>query len=184
VDGAAAGNLSRNNFFGTIYSVPAAPLGPAGPCGKGAAIPASPVPCLPAQTSGDGSPAPGALFLQSGCETGFNTGHLGASGVCNGPLVGFAQGRNRFRGPGFVNMDFSITKNTKMPHWENASLSIGFQFFNFFNHANFGFPDNFSSDSIFGYIGYLEQSPTSILGSTLQANVARRMIQLKVQLQF
>jgi hypothetical protein len=173
LDISKAANLSRNNFFGPIYSVPVAPFLPAGPCGKGAALPASPVPCQR-----------GASYVQSGCETGFNTGHLGASGMCDGRLVNFAQGRNRFRGPGFVNMDFAIMKNTKIPRWENASLSIGAQFFNFFNHANFGFPDNASSDSIFGQIGYLEQSPTSILGSTLQANVARRMIQLKAQIRF
>jgi hypothetical protein len=40
------------------------------------------------------------------------------------------------------------------------------------------------SDSTYGQIGYLEQAPTGILGSTLQANVSRRMIQLKFQLQF
>ena len=183
-DVVGASKLSSDNFFGTIYSVPVAPLGPARACGKGAAIPASLVPCQPAQVLADGSPSPGALFVQTGCETGFNTGHLGASGVCDGRLVSFAQGRNRFRGPGYFNTDFAIMKNTKIPRWENGTLSIGLQFFNFFNHANFGFPDNLSSDSTFGQIFYLEQSPTSILGSTLQTNVARRMIQLKVQLQF
>jgi hypothetical protein len=155
-----------------------------GACGKGAAIPASLVPCQPAQVLGDGSPSPGALFVQTGCETGFNAGYLGASGVCDGRLVTFAQGRNRFRGPSYFNTDFAIMKNTKVPRWENATLGIGLQFFNFFNHANFGFPDNLSSDSSFGQIFSLEQSPTSILGSTLQTNVARRMIQLKAQLQF
>jgi hypothetical protein len=184
LDAQATSNLANRNFFGPIYSVPVAPLGVAGPCGKGAAMPPSSVPCLPVQFLSDGAPAPAALFLQSGCETGFNTGHLGAAGMCNGPLVSFAQERNRYRGPGFVNMDFAIMKNTKIPHWENGSVSIGFQFFNFFNHPNFGFPDNWSSDSTFGQIFYLEQSPTTILGSTQQANVARRMIQLKVQLNF
>lgn len=184
LDAARAINLAINNFFGPIYSVPVAPLGPAGPCGKGAALPAATVPCLPAQFLSDYSPAPGALFVQVGCETGFNAGHLGASGKCDGALVSYGQGRNRYRAPGFVNMDFAIMKKTKIPHWENGSLSLGVQFFNFLNHPNFGFPDNSSSDSIFGQIGYLEQSPTSILGSTLQANVARRMIQLKAQIQF
>jgi len=184
LDVAEAGNLTSNNFFGPIYSVPVAPLGPAGPCGKGAAIPASLVPCQPAQVLGDNSPSPGALFVQTGCETGFNTGHLGASGVCDGPLVSIAQGRNRFRGPGYFDMDFAIMKTTKVPRWEDATLGVGLQFFNFFNHANFGFPDNYSSDPTFGQIFYLEQPATTILGSTLQANVARRMIQLKAQLQF
>jgi hypothetical protein len=75
-------------------------------------------------------------------------------------------------------------KTTKVPRWENGAVSIGLQVFNLFNHANFGFPDNLSSDSTFGQIFYLEQSPTSILGSTLQTNVAPRMIQLKAQLRF
>ena len=39
-------------------------------------------------------------------------------------------------------------KNTKLR--ENATLGIGFQFFNFFNHPNFGFPDNYSSDQALG----------------------------------
>jgi len=75
-------------------------------------------------------------------------------------------------------------KNTKIPRWENGVLTIGFQFFNLFNHANFGFPDNWTSDSTFGQIFYEEQSPTSILGSGLNANVSARMIQVNVQLHF
>jgi hypothetical protein len=184
IDQGEAGNLAAsNNFSGVIYSVPVAPLGPAGPCGKGAAIPASPVPCLPPEVL-NGSPAPGALFVQTGCETGFNAGHLGASGVCDGPPVTFAQSRNRFRSPGYFNTDLAVMKNTKIPHWENGVLTIGLQFFNLFNHANFGLPDNWSSDGTFGQIGYLEQSPTSILGSGLNANVSQRMIQLRGQLKF
>jgi len=184
-DFAEAGKLTNNNFFGNVYSVPVAPLGSAGPCGKGAAIPSSPVPCLPAQMSGDGSPSPGALFVQARCETGFNTGNLpGPAGPCSGPSVTFAQGRNRFRGPSYFNTDFAIMKNTKIPHWENGVLGIGFQFFNFFNHPNFGFPDFWSSDATVGQIFYQEQPPTSILGSGLNANVSARMIQLRVQLQF
>jgi hypothetical protein len=185
IDTAEAGNLyAHNNFVGTIYSVPVAPLGHSGPCGKGAAIPQSSVPCQPPQMLGDGSPAPGALFVQSGCETGFNTGHLGAANVCDGPLVNFAQGRNRFRGPKYLNTDFALVKNTKIPHWENGKLTIGAQFFNVLNHANFGFPDNWSSDATFGQILYLEQPPTSILGSGLGANVSQRMIQLRAQIKF
>jgi hypothetical protein len=75
-------------------------------------------------------------------------------------------------------------KNTKIPHWENGVFIIGFQFFNLFNHANFGFPDNWSSDATFGQIFYQEQPPTSILGSGLNANVSGRMIQLKAQIRF
>jgi hypothetical protein len=189
IDSTESGNLVGNNFFGTIYAVPVAPLGPAGPCGKGAAIPASPVPCQPPQVlfnaDGTTTPNPNARFVQSGCETGFNTGTLGPSSSCiGGPVVSFVQGRNRFRGPSYFNTDFAVMKDTKIPHWENGLLGIGFQFFNLFNHANFGFPDISSSDAGFGQISYLEQAPTSILGSGANANVSPRMIQLRVKVQF
>jgi hypothetical protein len=133
---------------------------------------------------GDGSPNPGALFVQSGCETGFNTGNLpGPNGACSGPSVTFAQGRNRFRSPSYVSTDLAIMKNTKIPHWENGVFTIGFQFFNLFNHTNFAPPDLVSSDSLFGQIFYQEQAPTSILGSGLGV-VSNRMIQAKAELRF
>jgi hypothetical protein len=126
-----------------------------------------------------------ANFLQAGCETGFNTGNLpGPSGPCGGAAVSFAQGRNRFRGPAYFSTDFAIMKNTKLPGRENVSLAIGFQFFNLFNHPNFGFPDNFVSSSTLGQIFYLERSPTGILGNGLGGDTSPRMIQLKAQLQF
>jgi hypothetical protein len=185
IDFAESLSLNTKNFFGTIYAVPVAPLGSSAPCGEGAAIPSAPKPCLPPQLLADGTtPNPGALFLQSGCETGFNTGHLGPSRLCNGPAVSLAQGRNRFRGPSYFNTDFSIMKNTKLRGWEKGILGVGLQFFNLFNHPNFGFPDNFSSDQAFGQIFYLEQPPTSIVGSGLGGDASPRMIQLKVQLQF
>lgn len=185
IDFAETGYLANNNISGPIYSVPVAPLGPAGPCGTGAVIPAAPVPCLPPQVLGNGSPNPDALFVQSGCETGFNTANLpGPNGPCSGPSVKFAQGRNRFRGPGYVTTDLAIMKNTNIPRWENGVFSIGFQFFNLFNHANFGFPDPWTSDATFGQILYEEQPPTSVLGSGLNANVSARVIQVKAQIRF
>jgi hypothetical protein len=63
-------------------------------------------------------------------------------------------------------------------------LGIGFQFFNFFNHPNFGPPDNYSSDSGFGEISTMEMPPTGILGSGLGGDVSPRMIQLKAQIRF
>ena len=75
-------------------------------------------------------------------------------------------------------------KRTIIPGWEGATLGIGFQFFNFLNHPNFGFPINESSDPYFGQIPNLEQPPTSILGANLGGDVSPRMIQLKAQIQF
>jgi hypothetical protein len=180
-----SGNLVPNNYFGTIYAVPVGPLRSANPCGEGAAITLPTNPCQPPQVLADGNPNPNAHFLQAGCETGFNTGTLpGPSGPCGGHVVSFAQGRNRFRGPSYFNTDFAIMKNTKIHGWESGILGIGFQFFNFFNHPNFSLPVNGISDQAFGQIGSLEQPPTGILGSGLGGDIAPRMIQLKVQLQF
>jgi len=183
-DNGEMGLLAPNNFGGPIYAVPASPLGSQGPCGKGAAIPSAITPCLPPQVLSDGSPNPAALFVQSGCETGFNTGYLpGPTGPCGGHSVSFSQGRNHFRGPSFVNVDFAVMKNTKIPRKEAWEWSMGLQFFNLFNHPNFSLADHWLTDSGYGQIFYLEQSPTSILGAT-GADVARRMIQLKFQFRF
>jgi len=185
LDVAESSKLVANNYFGFLYAVPVSSLPPSSACGEGAAFPLAPHPCQPPQVLPDGTtPNPNALFVQAGCETGFNAGHLGLTGVCNGPLVAFAQGRNRFRGPSYFNTDFAVMKNTKIPRWESAELGIGFQFFNFFNHPNFGFPDNASSNSTFGQIFGLQQPPTSIVGSGVGGDASPRMIQLKIQLQF
>jgi len=177
--------LNGQNFGGPIYAVPVGPLPPSGPCAAQAAYTSPTLPCLPPQFDGNGSPSPGALFVQAGCETGFNTGNLpGPLDPCSGPSVTFAQGRNRFRSASYVDTDFALMKNTKIPRWEGGVLTIGVQVFNLFNHANFGLPDPQITDAGFGQNFYLEQPPTSILGSGLNANVSQRMIQLRAQLEF
>jgi hypothetical protein len=130
-------------------------------------------------------PNPNALFVQSGCETGFNTGSLpSATDPCGGSPVSFAQGRNRFRGPSYFNTDLAIMKNTKIPGWEAGTLALGFQVFNVLNHYNFGIPDDSMSNPTFGLIFYGEQSPTGILGSGFNNSMGERMIQFKAELRF
>lgn len=63
-------------------------------------------------------------------------------------------------------------------------LTIGVQVFNLFNHANFGFPDPNISDATFGQNFYLEQPPTTVLGSGLNANASQRTLQLRGQIRF
>jgi hypothetical protein len=184
-DRAMSGNLSQNNYFTSIYAVPATNIGSALSCGRNATIVNATEPCQPPQFLQDGSPNPRANFIQAGCETGFDAGNLpGPTGPCSGRAVSFAQGRNRFRGPAYFNADIAIMKRTGILGWGGATLGIGFQFFNFLNHPNFGFPINETSDPFFGQIPYLEQPPTSILGGGLGGDVSPRMIQVKAQLQF
>jgi hypothetical protein len=179
-------DLISKNYFSLLYGVPVRPLGESRSCGRDAVYLIAARPCLPTEMLPDLTPGPNALFLQPGCETGFDTGRLGAMGICDGPTVSFKQGRNRFRGPHYFNTDFTIMKNTRLPGWENATLAIGFQFFNFFNHPNFGFPvTGLSPDT--GLIFGLEQPPTGILGNGnggFGADMAPRMIQLKAELKF
>jgi len=184
-DVAQSFELQANNFFGSIYAVPVGPVGSSIACGKGAAIPEASHPCQPPQLLPDGTPNPNARFVQVLCETGFNTGNLPSpSDPCGGQLVSIGQGRNRFRGPSYFVTDFSIMKDTKIPGVENAVLGIGLQFFNFFNHPNFGTPDNFSSDPSFGQIFYMQSPPTGILGAGLGGDASPRNIQLKVEFRF
>jgi hypothetical protein len=198
-DGAMQLVLATRNYYGAIDAVPVGPLGPQPPCGAGAALTPSGVtqPCLPEELlfhpDGTATVNPHALFVQSGCETDFNRGHLpGPNGPCSGPEVSFAQGRNHFRGLGYFSTDFTIMKSTKIPYWENSELRIGFQFFNILNHPNFGLPFPESSDPLLGVIGYMGQSSTTLLGNAQSStsavgtnqNGAARMIQLKAELKF
>jgi hypothetical protein len=197
-DAALSSALGPRNYSGTFYAVPVRPLGAQPPCGAGAAFTPSGVsePCLPEQLlfPPDSPPTvnPSALFVQTGCETDFNRGHVpGPNGPCSGPEVSFAQGRNHFRGLGYFSTDFTIMKSTKIRRWENSELRIGFQFFNILNHPNFGLPFIELGDAL-GVIGYMAQSSTTLLGnaqSTTSAvgtnqNGAARMIQLKAELKF
>jgi hypothetical protein len=184
-DGELSGNLQQNNYLGAIYAVPVGPLPQGSACGEKAAFELNLHPCLPPQFSvqpdGSSVPNPSALFVQATCETDFNTGHLpSATDPCGGPLVSFAQGRNRFRGPSYFNTDLSVMKNTKIPGWEAGTLALGLQFFNVLNHPNFGTPTNSSSDPAFGLIFYGDTPPTGILGFGGSA----RMIQLRAELRF
>ena len=184
-DGELSGKLQQNNYFGGIYAVPVRPLPKGTGCGRAIDFGLSFPSCQPAQffVQPDGStvPNPNALFVQTLCETGFNTGHLpSATDPCGVPLVSFAQGRNHFRAPSYFNTDLAIMKSTRIPGWEGGTLSLGLQFFNFLNHANLGVPINWSSDPNFGFILYGDGPPTGIFGGGSTA----RMIQLRAELRF
>jgi hypothetical protein len=124
-----------------------------------------------AGTPGGGAPVPcltNSQFVAPGAETSF----------------GFNGLRNAFRGPSYVDTDFSVTKKTAIPHWERGSLQLGFQFFNLFNHPNFENPVSDINSGGFGQIFSEVNPPTSILGSFLGGDASPRLIQVKAQLVF
>jgi len=59
-------------------------------------------------------------------------------------------GRNVVIGPGFNNTDFSVIKRTKLG--ENKLIEFRAEFFDIFNHANFGQPGRVVGSATFGQI--------------------------------
>jgi hypothetical protein len=94
------------------------------------------------------------------------------------------QARNQYRGPNYFDTDLSVMKAFPLGHWEAARFSVGFQFFNLFNHPNFDKPVGDVSDPNFGSIINVVSPPTSILGSFAGADASGRIIQLKAQIVF
>jgi len=118
-----------------------------------------------------------------------------ATGTCNGP--GSAQscqfgnlGRNALRGPNFFWSDFYITK--WFPLNERVKLRFDAQFFNVFNHPNFGLPSIVlagipgkpSTQTGFGALTYTTSPPTGLLGVGLGGDSSPRMIAFQARLQF
>ena len=76
------------------------------------------------------------------------------------PAVGELGDANRVPvfGPDFVNTDFSVIKQFKLP-WENMGLNFRAEFFNLFNHAQFGMPINDINALGFGSVNSTVNNP-------------------------
>jgi hypothetical protein len=84
-------------------------------------------------------------------------------------------GRNTITGPGFSNTDFSILKNTTI--FENIRMQFRAEFFDIFNHANFGQPNAMAvtGPSNFGVITST-RFPTGDSGSSRQVQFALKLL--------
>lgn len=107
---------------------------------------------------------------------------LDINGFASPTSVAVNQARNQFRGPNYFDTDMSIMKYTKLK--ESATLGIGLQFFNLFNHPNFDQPVADISSQQFGNVINTVNTPTSILGSFLGGDASPRLIQLKAEFKF
>jgi hypothetical protein len=61
-------------------------------------------------------------------------------------------------GPDFINTDFSVIKQFALP-WENMGLNFRAEFFNLFNHAQFGMPVNDINALGFGSVNSTVNNP-------------------------
>jgi hypothetical protein len=83
-------------------------------------------------------------------------------------------GRNAIVGPGFLNTDFSVTKNTKVT--ERFNLQFRAEMFDVFNHPNFGNPSLVATNS--GSFGHIQNTrfPTGDFGSARQIQFALKLV--------
>ena len=99
-------------------------------------------------------------------------------------------GRNSLRGPDFVWSDLYITKWFQLT--DHLKLRIDGQFFNLFNHPNFGLPNLVSAgipgkpstQTGFGAFSYTTAPPTGLLGVGLGGDSSPRMIAFQARLEF
>ncbi len=78
--------------------------------------------------------------------------------------------------------DLTVQKMTQMGCWESGKREIGTQFFEVFNHSNFGTPVRNGASPLIDQISSLTASPKSIPGRSLKENAYLRLIQLKAWL--
>ncbi|MGB7847647.1 MAG: carboxypeptidase-like regulatory domain-containing protein [Candidatus Acidiferrum sp.] len=98
--------------------------------------------------------------------------------------------RNALRGPDFAWSDFYLTKWFSIT--ERVKLRFDTQFFNVFNHPNFGLPSMVlaglpgkpSTQTGFGALTYTTSPPTGLLGVGLGGDSTPRMIAFQLRLEF
>jgi hypothetical protein len=99
-------------------------------------------------------------------------------------------GRNALRGPNFAWSDFYLTK--WFPLTERVKMRFDIQFFNLFNHPNFGLPSMVlagipgkpSTQTGFGALTYTTSPPTGLLGVGLGGDSTPRMIAIQARVEF
>ena len=85
-------------------------------------------------------------------------------------------GRNSLTGPGLINVNFSLIKNTKLS--ERFTVQLRADAFNVFNHPNFSVPILPNNTDIFDSTG----QPSSVAGLLTSTSTTAREIQLALKL--
>ncbi len=90
-------------------------------------------------------------------------------------------GRNSIFGPSFFNLDFAVTKNTRI--CERLNLQLRAEFFNILNHPNFALP-NFFVDPGSSQQGLITQTPDQAQTNPGLGGGGPRVIQLGAKFTF
>ena len=113
--------------------------------------------------------------IASQCQPfGIQDGEAPLAGTCAN-LLGNG-GRNEIYGPGLVNFDFSLIKDTKIK--ESFTVQFRAEFFNVFNHSNFESP--IDNSTLFNEDG----SPAGGAGAIDATSTFNRQIQFALKLIF
>ena len=131
------------------------------------------------------------LFRSAGASPGIGVRDLVGRGRRRAGIDGRGNlARNALRGPDFVWNDFYLTK--WFPVSEHVRMRFDAQFFNVFNHPNFGLPSMVlagipgkpSTQTGFGALTYTTSPPTGLLGVGLGGDSSPRMIAFQLRLEF
>jgi outer membrane receptor protein involved in Fe transport len=108
------------------------------------------------------------------------TGYLNPAAFAQPPDGTFGNlGRNAIYGPGFWNVDFSVTKNFNLT--ERLLLQLRFEFFNIFNHPQFSLPGNSFGSASFGQV---TSTPDAAQGNPGLGGGGPRVLQFAARFQF
>jgi hypothetical protein len=120
---------------------------------------------------------------QQGCSNG-NSQCLNPNAFAPANAFGVFpnQRRNTYRGPGFFNSDFAVSKNVKLT--ERFLFTFTTNFYNVFNHPNFTNPDLNLADGTFGQITTTTAPPTGPYGSFFTGLPSGRIIQFAGKITF
>jgi hypothetical protein len=110
------------------------------------------------------------------------TGYLNANAFSQPAWGTFGDlGRDSVFGPGYKNLDFSVTKNTHI--FERLNLQLRAEFFNILNHPNFALPNGAVSPGV-APAGLISQTPDVAQGNPGLGGGGPRVIQLASKFTF
>jgi len=110
------------------------------------------------------------------------TGYLNANAFAQPADGTFGDlGRDSIYGPGYKNLDFSVTKNTKL--YERLNLQLRAEFFNILNHPNFALPAGSINPGV-APAGQISQTPDVAQGNPGLGGGGPRVVQLAAKFNF